>query len=84
MVRHGQGCAVDLAPTDLQKKVQQTSADQTSMPSVPVTASPGLKPKGKVCEERALRYSQAGQAWIELQRRQGWGPTHETTHQCYW
>ncbi len=43
------------------------SADQTPIPCVPVTASPGLKQKKGVCEERTLRRSQPGQAWLELQ-----------------
>ncbi len=30
-------------------------------------ASPGLKPKGRVCEEWTLRRLQTGQTWLELQ-----------------
>ncbi len=31
------------------------------------TAPSGLKPKGRVCEERMIRRSQTRQAWLELQ-----------------
>ncbi len=48
---------------------QHTSFDQTRISCAPV-ASPGLKPKGRVCVERMLRRSQTGQAWLELQRQQ--------------
>ncbi len=54
--------------------------DQTPIPCVPVTASPGLKPKGGGGrEERMIRRSQTGQAWLELQsqlmqQRRDWGP----------
>ncbi len=48
---------------------RHTSADQTPTPCVPVKAPPGLKPKGRVCEERMLRRSkteQASLAWAAL------------------
>ncbi len=48
------------------KNGQPTSADQTPIPCVPATASPG----GRVlCEERTLRCSQTGQAWLELRNQ---------------
>ncbi len=59
------------ARTDIQKWAnlwrysQYTSVDPATIPCVPV-ASPGLKPK-KGGEDRTLRRSQTGQAWLELQ-----------------
>ncbi len=44
-----------------------TSGDQIPIPCVPIIASPGLKPKGRVWEEWMLRRFQTGQAWLELQ-----------------
>ncbi len=61
---------------------QHTSADQIHIPCVPVTASPGLKPKG-----RLLGHSQIGQAWLELQRANKYSDTRNedpgvpTTHE---
>ncbi len=54
-----------------------------SYPLRPVTASPGLKPKEEVCEERMLRRSQTGRVWYKLQsqqmqRRRDWGLYHAT------
>ncbi len=48
------------------------------LPYVPI-ASPGFKPKGRVCEERMLRRSQAGQCSDVGIGDLGALPTHETS-----